>query len=148
MNVHGVPGPLAKRNVSLVSRLVVLGIVQAASLVGLALVIQSVTSSVVGGVATRVDVVQLSLLVLLCLAGPVARWVERVDAERLGNRYVHQVRLVLFDALTRGGQRRGRPVRQRGVQMVRFSNDLTALRQWVSLGFSRLIGTLLFLSGV
>lgn len=62
---------------------------------------------------------------------------ERADAERLGQEYVYQVRLAVFDRLgalaPRVLQRR-----RRGSLMLRFVGDLSALRQWVSLGLARL----------
>ncbi len=68
----------------------------------------------------------------------MARVAERIDAERLGQDYVHRIRLAMFDHLTRvapGVLRR----RSRGAILLRFMNDLTALRQWVSLGIARLV---------
>lgn len=62
---------------------------------------------------------------------------ERIDAERLGQDYAYRVRLALFDRLStlspRLAQRRGR-----GGLLLRFIGDLTALRQWASLGLARL----------
>lgn len=152
MQIHGVQGPLSRVHGPLLVTLVILGILQAASLVGLALITQSLVAGMVGEDNTAgPGAIGLGLLLALAVAGPVARWLERVLAERLGNRYVHAVRMRLFDALTRGQVPAGRTPgarRQHGIQLVRFSNDLTALRQWVSLGLARLIGTGLFLSGV
>ena len=62
---------------------------------------------------------------------------ERIDAELLGQEYVYRVRLTVFDRLgalaPRVLQRR-----RRGSLMLRFTGDLSALRQWVSLGLARL----------
>ncbi len=63
---------------------------------------------------------------------------ERRDAERLGQAYVYRVRVRVFErlsALSPAALRR----RTRGGIMLRFVGDLTALRQWVSLGLARLI---------
>ncbi len=152
MQIHGVQGPLSRVHRPLLATLVILGILQAASLVGVALITQSLVAGMVGdGDAAGPGAIGLALLLVLAVGGPAARWLERLLAERLGNRYVHAVRLRLFDALTLGQVPVGRTPgarRQHGIQLVRFSNDLTALRQWVSLGLARLIGTSLFLSGV
>ena len=71
-----------------------------------------------------------------CTAALRAR--ERVDAERLGQHYVHALRMRLYDRLAAISPR----VLQRhpdGAVMLRFVGDLTQVRQWVSLGLSRLI---------
>ncbi|MCB1777776.1 MAG: ABC transporter ATP-binding protein [Candidatus Competibacteraceae bacterium] len=76
---------------------------------------------------------------LLCAAALHAwlRLRERVDAERLGQDYAYRMRLALFDRLStlspRLAQKRGR-----GGLLLRFIGDLTALRQWASLGLARL----------
>jgi ABC-type multidrug transport system fused ATPase/permease subunit len=78
-------------------------------------------------------------LLLLACSGLVAalRLHERVAAERLGQSYVAAVRVALFDRLGRLPARAIRS-RSRGGHLLRFVGDLTALRQWVSLGLSRL----------
>jgi ABC-type multidrug transport system fused ATPase/permease subunit len=68
----------------------------------------------------------------------LARIAERIDAERLGQDYVHRIRLAMFDHLTRVAPAVLRR-RSRGAILLRFMNDLTALRQWVSLGIARLV---------
>lgn len=65
------------------------------------------------------------------------RMTERVDAERLGQDYIHRTRRQAYRHLTalapRALQRRSR-----GALMLRFVTDLNALRNWVSLGLARL----------
>ncbi len=63
---------------------------------------------------------------------------EQVAAEQLGQDYCHRVRLLLFRRLNRLAPR---SVRQRssGALMLRFVGDLTALRNWVSRGLSRIV---------
>ena len=56
----------------------------------------------------------------------------------MGQDYVHQTRLVLFQRLTSLSPR-ALQQRSRGGVMLRFVSDLSALRQWVSLGLARLI---------
>ncbi|MBK7541032.1 MAG: ABC transporter ATP-binding protein [Candidatus Competibacteraceae bacterium] len=76
-------------------------------------------------------------LVALALSRAWLRMRERTDAELLGQDYVYRVRLAIFDRLgtlaPRVLQRR-----RRGSLMLRFVGDLSALRQWVSLGLARL----------
>ena len=139
--------PLSKPYRGLVAGLVVLGLLQATSLIARASLLQAVVAAMAdGGMAATPGWQQLVLLGVLAVLGPLARLAERVGAERLGNRYIHDLRLRLFDALTLGGY--GHANRSHGIHMVRFASDLTAIRQWISLGLARLIGTSMFLSGV
>lgn len=62
---------------------------------------------------------------------------ERVDAERMGQSFAHEVRSLLFDLLGRLSLR-ALQLRRRGTLMLRFVGDLKSLRQWLSLGLSRL----------
>jgi ABC-type multidrug transport system fused ATPase/permease subunit len=86
----------------------------------------------------------------LVLGIPLLTWLrlrERVDAERLGQRYVHEIRLILFERLA-ATPPRTLQARSRGGTLLRFIGDLTALRQWVSLGVARLAVAGVAISGV
>jgi len=65
------------------------------------------------------------------------RVLERIDAERMGQLYTHEVRTGLFSHMNRVSPRVLQQ-RSRGGIMLRFIGDLTALKQWVSLGIARL----------
>jgi len=66
------------------------------------------------------------------------RLFEKVDAERLGQDYVHRVRMTLYDQMSKFAPRAlGR--RSSGTAMLRFVGDLSALRRWVSLGLARIV---------
>lgn len=66
------------------------------------------------------------------------KYIERIDAERLGQEYVHRVRLSIFDRMKRFAPRSlGR--RATGSSMLRFVGDLSAIRRWVSLGLARIV---------
>lgn len=65
------------------------------------------------------------------------RWRGNFDAERLGQGYVHAVRLRLFRHIVAIGAEGARQM-SRGALMLRFVGDLSATRNWVSLGLSRL----------
>ncbi len=65
------------------------------------------------------------------------RWRSQVDAEELGQSYIHSVRLTLFRHIAMIGAEGARQM-SRGAIVLRFVGDLTALRQWVSLGLARL----------
>jgi ABC-type multidrug transport system fused ATPase/permease subunit len=76
-------------------------------------------------------------LIAAAVVMAMLRIAERTDAERLGQNYVYEVRMVLYHHLSslapRSLQRR-----TQGGMMLRFVGDMTALRQWVSLGVARL----------
>lgn len=65
------------------------------------------------------------------------RMAERVDAERLGQDYIHRARTRAYRHLT-ALVPRALERRSRGALMLRFVTDLSALRRWVSLGLARL----------
>lgn len=65
------------------------------------------------------------------------RWRGHVDAEQLGQSYIHAVRMTLFRHVSAIGAGGARQI-SRGAIMLRFVGDLNALRQWVSLGLARL----------
>lgn len=66
------------------------------------------------------------------------RFLERIDAERLGQEYVHRVRLSVFDRMKRFAPR-ALSQRSTGASMLRFVGDLSAIRRWVSLGLARIV---------
>ncbi len=76
------------------------------------------------------------LLATAALAHLRAR--ERVVAERLGQAYVHEVRLGLYDRLAATSARRLHHVANGSIGL-RFVGDLSTLRRWVSLGLARLV---------
>ena len=66
------------------------------------------------------------------------RFIERIDAERLGQEYVHQVRLTIFDRMSFFAPR-ALSNRSTGASMLRFVGDLSGIRRWVSLGLARIV---------
>ena len=69
--------------------------------------------------------------------GAWLRWRGHLDAEHLGQGYVHDLRLRLFRHIARIGAEGARQM-SRGAIVLRFVGDLTALRQWISHGLARL----------
>lgn len=104
---------------------------QAACTVALAL---GAKAAVAGGV----DAVTLTVLLAAALAGAWLRGRERVDAEELGQVFVHGLRLHLFDHLLSVPSRTlaGKP---KGGALVRFVGDLQAIKTWVSRGLAQLL---------
>ncbi len=91
----------------------------------------------------------------LAIAAAMIAWlrlIERIDAERMGQDYALEVRMVLYDHLA-ALPPRALQSRSRGGMALRFVGDLVSLRRWVSLGIARLAvagvvtsGTLIALS--
>jgi ABC-type multidrug transport system fused ATPase/permease subunit len=87
------------------------------------------------------DAVPIVALALIAAAGLVialARVAERVAAERVGQQYAGALRIALFSHLARMSERDVND-RRAGALAMRFVGDLTAVRNWVSLGLARLI---------
>ncbi|MDJ0850294.1 MAG: ABC transporter ATP-binding protein [Myxococcota bacterium] len=123
------------------ARLSANGLVQAAVTVASALVIQRIFDGWIstGSPWRDPELGRLgAALVLLALLAAGARLLERLDAERVGQDYIFRVRLALFDHLSALSPRVIHR-RSRGGILMRFINDLAALRQWVSLGLARLL---------
>ena len=80
---------------------------------------------------------------LLCTGLAAAlRMVELADAERLGQGYIHRIRMTLFNQMAKFPPRAiGK--RGAGVIMLRFVGDLSALRIWVSRGLARIVVALI-----
>lgn len=100
---------------------------------------QAFDAWVLGHAAGAAPVTRLAALLLLAYA--VVAWLgyrERIAAERLGQGYVIDVRLALFDRLGRSAPR-GIHARSRGGHLLRFLGDLSALQQWASRGLARLM---------
>lgn len=77
------------------------------------------------------------------LAVGAVRAGERVLAERLGQDYIHRIRIALVDSALRGSTRTSA-----GVLIARTTNDLTAVRNWVALGIAPLLVAIPLLLGV
>ena len=86
-------------------------------------------------------------LFALCLLGSTGfagwlRYIERIDAERLGQAYIHEVRIAVFDRMSRFAPR-ALSGRTTGSSMLRFVGDLSAIRSWISLGLARIVVSLI-----
>ena len=135
------PPLLGDQRAGLLVRLVLNGILQAGAAVGSALLIKLTFDSFIDSSAAAIDS-RLAWFALgfavLALASAGLRMLERVDAEQLGQDYIHKLRLVLYAHLSALPPRKLQQ-RSRGSIMLRFIGDLTALRQWISLGLARLL---------
>lgn len=87
----------------------------------------------------QLDAILLSAAGIAASAGVLA-WLrvrERALAEAMGQDYVAELRLVLFDCLS-AVSLRALSRHSRGGTLLRFIGDLKALKRWVSLGIARL----------
>jgi len=66
------------------------------------------------------------------------KYKERSDAEALGQDYVHELRNRMFSRLCKT-ELRQLDYHGRGDIILRFASDLTAIRQWISLGLARIL---------
>jgi ATP-binding cassette, subfamily B, bacterial len=141
---YALPRMLAPARRSLLGRLVFNGIAQAGATLGAARLVHHIFDTLMNTHPAPGDDLLLHVaLVGAGLLGSAAllawlRTVERSDAERMGQGYVTELRVTLFDFLSalslRGLQRRSR-----GGVVLRFVGDLKMLRLWVSLGLSRIL---------
>jgi ABC-type multidrug transport system fused ATPase/permease subunit len=83
-------------------------------------------------------VYSLALLTGIVLASALLRRQERIDAERLGQRYVKSLRQRLYSRLLATDSREFRK-RRKGNLLLKFVGDLSAIRRWISLGLARLL---------
>lgn len=123
------PGLLAAGRGRIFALVVGAGVTQAAAAAGAALL----TPRVITTADPRERLVVAAALVASAVVLGLARWAERVLAERLGQEYVHGVRLDLVTAALSG---RGRS--SLGVTVARTTNDLTAIRTWIVQGVAPL----------
>ncbi|MFQ5756028.1 MAG: ABC transporter ATP-binding protein [Acidiferrobacterales bacterium] len=134
------PKLFRRMRLRLLARLIGNGVGQSGATIGTALLVQSAFDRLITGPASVTSWLMPGIAAgLLGMAAAVAwlRMRERIDAESLGQDYVCDVREALFKRMTvlvpRALQKRSQ-----GGTLLRFIGDLTALRQWVSLGLARL----------
>ncbi len=122
----------------LFAALVAVGFGRAAVALGAAYLIGFAFSSLLGGPAETGMIVLLAVgLAVMAAVGAGFTALERLLAEKLGQSYVHAVRMKLFGQISRTPTREASR-RSVGASALRFTGDLSAVRKWVSLGISRL----------
>ena len=135
-------------------RLILNGILQAVMIVGSMLLVRHAFDVLLNPAfddpevnlfeMTEVSTIALFAGGLLACTGFAAllRLLEHVDAERLGQDYVHRVRMTLYDQMSKFAPR-SVSRRSSGATMLRFVGDLTALRRWISMGLARIVVSLI-----
>lgn len=138
---HQLPSILTGSRLWILLRLVAYGFVQAVTTIANSLLIEFAFERVISSSNQNPPIRFLALiccgLVAVALTNGFLRIVERTDAERLGQSYVHSVRQTLFHKLLTLSPRTLQKRSQGGV-VLRFVGDLRAMTQWISLGLSRL----------
>lgn len=120
--------------------LIVNGSAQAAIVIAMALMMQNAFDSLISTVSGPGDGALFNYLggfALIVVCNAALRWRERVDAEKLGQAYIFDLRQQLFTHISRLSPR-SLQRRSQGATMLRFIGDMNALRQWISLGVARL----------
>jgi len=148
----GLPPIFGRRRQRVFARLVVNGLLQATAIVGAMLLVRHAFDVLLNPafddpevhLFDMSEVGQIAFFaggLLLCTGlAALLRLVERVDAERLGQDYVHKVRLLLYDSMGKFAPR-ALAAHTTGAVMLRFVGDLNSLRRWVSLGMARVVVT-------
>jgi ABC-type multidrug transport system fused ATPase/permease subunit len=134
----GLPPLLSGRRRGLFALLVLTGLGQAVA-AGATVV---VLTRGLAATTTGARVVAVGVLVAVAVLVGWIRSRERLLAERLGQDYVHEIRLGLVRRALDGHRRSSL-----GVTLTRASNDLTAVRNWVSLGVGPIVSGIPLLLG-
>jgi len=122
------PPLLGERRAGLLVRLVLNGALQAGATIGSALLIKLTFDRFIDQSQTAPDtsITWFGLgFMALALISAGLRMLERVDAEQLGQDYIHKLRLVLYAHLSSLPPRKLQQ-RSRGSIMLLFIGDLTA----------------------
>ena len=135
-----IPKPFTRSRRAGFARLCAIAMAQAGLAAGAAFAVRDVFDAVATDAAGW-GAPQIGALGILAAISLLLAWLrrrERIEAETLGQSYTHAVRLMLYDRL---GSLTPRDLQKqsRGSHLLRFVGDLTALRQWISLGLARLI---------
>ncbi len=137
---YEIPKILTDKRRWLLLRLVIIGMAQAGIAIISVLIVRYLFDQISTnpGDSFEHDLLIFSVVILiLTLFNAWLKMAERVESERMGQDYIYDLRLILYERLvslpSRTIQGRGK-----GGLMLRFMGDLTALRQWISLGVARL----------
>ncbi len=135
------PSIIKGRRARIFFRLVANGLAQALTTIITVLLVRSAFDELTRTLAVVQSSLVLQIGSALAVVAVCMGWLrmkERVDAERMGQNYIHQVRMILFEHLSTLAPR-ALQMRSRGAIVLRFIGDLGALKRWVSLGLARII---------
>jgi ABC-type multidrug transport system fused ATPase/permease subunit len=134
------PSIFNKSRTRIFIRLALNGLAQAAIHIATILMVRWAFDHLIRGSASAQPSGAIRIGLGLSLAAICIGWlrmVERVDAERIGQGYIHQIRMLLFKHMSCLAPR-ALQGRSRGAIVLRFIGDLNALKRWVSLGIARI----------
>lgn len=116
------------------------GFLQALATVGITLMIKFTFDQYLDTSASPTISLWYMGMGFLCAALLISwlRYRERLDAECVGQDYVHQLRIKMFVKYCNSDLRELEQY-SKGAISLRFATDLSAIRQWISQGLSRLI---------
>lgn len=152
--MSSLPQLFNRKRGTILSQLVLNGFVQAAAIGGIGLALKSQFDAMQNAANSSLTTLVSPAIIMAGLAMMIAslKWRERIDMERLGQDYVFETRMLIFSHIN-GMSANGIEELRKGVVMLRFVNDLTALRQWISMGIASaivaaiiLLGALIFLT--
>lgn len=138
------PRPLAGRRRWTFAALVGIGLGQAAAAVSWSVLVGGVVGLLADPGGARLGLIALCM-VLLVVGTASLIGMERVLAERLGQSWVNEVRVVVFERLADTPVREHR--RSTGANTMRLVGDVTALRRWAALGLAKLAVAVPLLAG-
>jgi ATP-binding cassette, subfamily B, bacterial len=133
------PTVLAERRLWIFARLIANGALQAGTTIATALLIQHAFDTYVVAQLRPFDQITsaaVALIGLALFAALLRKW-EQTSAEQFGQDDILRVRVEMFRQLASIAPRAA-ALRNRGGLLLRFVGDLTAIRQWLSLGLARL----------
>ena len=136
-----IPSIFNKASTPIFIRLACNGFAQAFATIGTVLIIRMGFDKLIvnDGVADNIMILKIGaglFLFAIMLGWLLTR--ERIDAEKIGQNYIHRIRMMLFRHMSRLGLRTLQQ-RSRGGVLLRFIGDLNALKRWISLGLVRLL---------
>ena len=120
-------------------RLVSNGLLQAALAIGTAWLVREIFDGFLTAQQPVLDMRAVWLVAGLMMAAACIGWLrmaERIDAEKMGQHYAAEVRILLYDCLSFLTPRTLQK-RSRGGVSLRFVGDMTSLRRWISMGLAR-----------
>lgn len=121
-------------------RLVSNGLLQAALAIGTAWLVREIFDGFLTAQQPVLDMRAVWLVAGLIMAAASIGWLrmaERIDAEKMGQHYAAEVRILLYDCLSFLTPRTLQK-RSRGGVSLRFVGDMTSLRRWISMGLARM----------
>lgn len=131
------PDILKRGRQGLFVRLIVIGFIQVGVMLTTVMLVRHIFDHVMGA-SLGTDMLWIG--VFLIMMGLYLAWLRRAEygyAEHMGQDYVDELRLKLFDRM-RNSSLRSFQLRSRGAVMLRFIGDLNSVRRWISLGLARL----------